>query len=390
MAFFSRRQKKDPKAIGDEHYTKGQWPDALRAYEGASEADPEDVKLLRRVADLRAKLGKRGEALAAYRKVADLYAHSGFLLQAIAIQKIVLRLDPSAEDVGRKLAELYARRGLPARASSSAPKRSLPEIPLFSDLDPESFRQVVDRLVPRSLTMGEVLFRRGDPGDSILVVTSGAVRISRDELVLAELGEGQFFGEAAFYSHEPRNADVTAIGPTELLEIRREDMEDLMSRHPGVADALATFYRRRILDGVLAASSVFGLLPEPARKQVADQFRLETVRAGEVVVREGDEDRTFYLVKRGRFAVTAIPPGGGEPARLAELEPGAFFGEVALVSNTPRTATVTALEEGELLRVEGESLDPLLRAHPAVREALVKARDQRAASSVATFFGRRS
>ncbi|MHB8764535.1 MAG: cyclic nucleotide-binding domain-containing protein, partial [Deferrisomatales bacterium] len=328
MGWFFRSAKKDDKAAGDDHYAKGQWREALDAYERLLGRDPENVKLLRRVAELRARVGRRDEAAEAYRLAVELYARSGFLLQAIALQKILLRLDPKARDVGEKLADLYARRGFQTPSPGGGERRPVPEIPLFSDLDPESFRQVVDRLVPRTLAINEVLFRQGDPGDSIFVVTGGMVRVVRGELVLGELGEGTFFGEGAFFSREARSADVVATAPTELLEIRREDLEPLMSRHPGVANALGTFYRRRVLDGVLATSAVFGSLPEPERKRLADRFRLVPVGEGEVVVREGDRDRVLFLVKRGCFAVSTVPPGGREPVRLAELGAGAFFGEV--------------------------------------------------------------
>jgi len=387
MGFLFRKDKKDDRALAEEHYAKGQWAPALDAYLRVVSRDPDNAKVLRRVADLQARVGQRAAAAATYRRVAEWYAHGGFLVQAIAIQKVLLRLDPTAEDVGRTLAELYAKRGIGPRAAE-AERRPLPEIPLFSDLEPEAFAQVVEKLVPRSLGLGEVLFRSGDPGDSIFVVASGTVRVSRGDLVLAELGEGTFFGEGAFFSHEPRNADVTAVGPSELLEIRRQDTESLMARYPAVASALSSFYRRRVLDGVLAASPYFGTLPEAERKGLADRFRLVRVAAGEVVVREGAKDRSLYLVKRGRFVVTAGSPGVPEPLRLAELGPGTLFGEVALVSNAPRTATVAAVEEGEVLRAAEEDLQPVLAAHPALRQALERLRDERAAATIARILGK--
>ena len=386
MRFF-RRAAKDDKASGEEFFGKGQWAQALEAYQRVIARDPGNVKIWRRIADLRARLGKRSEALDAYRKVADLYAGSGFLVQAIAIHKIILRLDPSAEGIGNRLAELYSARGITSQASGEE-RRELPRIPLFSDLDAESFRVVLDRLVPRSLSMGEVVFQQGDPGDSIFIVASGAVRVSRGDLLLAELSDGEFFGEAAFFSREPRNANVTAVAPTELLEIRRQDLEALMARHPGVTNALGAFYRRRILDGMLAASPLFRSLPEADRKKVADLFRIEGVRAGQAVVQEGETDRALYLIKSGRFEVSTVAPLGGRSIRLAELGPGDFFGEVALVSRGPRTATVKGLEEGEVLRIEGDALDPFLAGHPGLRQALEKAREVRAQDTVAKVLGK--
>jgi cAMP-dependent protein kinase regulator len=396
MALFSRRSKVSDKAAADELFAKGQWAPALAGYEALVKRDPENVKLLRRVADLRAKLGRKAAAVELYRQVADLYAVGGFLVQAIAIHKILLRLDPQAEDLGPKLAELYAKRGitgdsrLAAGAGEEASAgRRLPEIPLFSDLDAEAFQQVVARLVPRALGAGDVLFKEGDAGDSIFIVTSGAVRVVRGELFLAELGEGTFFGEGAFFSHESRNADVVAAEECELLEIRREDVEELMGKYPGVAGALAEFYRQRVLDGVLASTPLFRNLDEGERKRVAGRFELLKVEADQVVVQEGEADRSLYLVKCGKFSVSTTALGGDEPRELARLGPTEFFGEVALVSSTTRTATVRALEPGEVLRVRGEHLDPVLAEHPELRRILEDTRDDRAADAISKLLGRK-
>lgn len=389
MLFFRKASAKDDKVAGEELFTKGQWAPALDAFERVLAKEPENAKILRRVADLRARVGKRSEAVEAYRKVAEQFAGSGFLVQAIAIQKILLRLDPSARDVGDKLADLYARRGLSPSAAPEG-RKGLPSIPLFSDLDPESFRQLLDRLVPRSLSGGEALFRQGDPGDSIFIVASGSVRVARGEKTLAELNEGEFFGEAAFFSREPRNADVVAAGAAEVLEIRRGDLEALMAKYPGVGEALGTFYRRRVLDGVLAASSLFGALPEAERKNLADRFLVLRVAAGESVVREGERDRALFLIKQGRVRVSTTPPGGQGHVELAELGPGDFFGEVSVLSTAPRTATVTAVEAGEVLKLEGGDVDPLLKAYPELRGSLESARDRRATQTIARVLGRAS
>lgn len=394
MGLFSRRDKIGGKALADQCFAKGQWAPALAGYEVLVAEQPGEVKLLRRVADLRARLGKRAAAAEAYRQAADVYAAGGFLVQAIAIHKILLRLDPAAEELGAKLAELYAKRGfgespgaaVASRVETAAP---LPEIPLFSALDPESFQQLVAKLVPRELAAGEVLFREGDPGDSIFIITSGSVRVVRGTLFLAELGEGTFFGEGAFFSHEPRSADLVASEPSELLEIRRADLEELMERYAGVGEALATFYRQRVLDSVLAATPLFRDLDEGERKQVAGRFELLPVAADTEVVREGAADRSLYLIKRGTFAVETTPPGGGAPRELARLGAGEFFGEVAVVGAGARTATVRALGDAEVLRISGRDLTPVLADHPELRQLLEQTRDERAAATVATLLGRK-
>ena len=411
--FFFRKEKKDPKAQADDFFTKGQWSSALEAYEAVLAGSPQDVKLLRRVADLRAKLGRNAQAVEAYRQAADLYAASGFLVQAIAIQKILLRLDPSAGDVAKKLSMLYAERGITAfrQAEPSAAKvetpaaaapdveiemppleaRALPTIPLFSDLPRDVFLKVVDKLQPRQLSPGEFVFREGEPGDSIYVITQGVVEVNLKGKVIATLKEGEFFGEGSYFSREPRNAGVTAGSePAELLQMHRQDLEDLISQYKVVENALKLFYKKRVVDRMLATSDMLVELSPKVRAELESIFREQAVGAGSVLVMEGSTERDLYFVVRGRFLVTTLHPVSGEVVQLSQIEPGQFFGEVALLTSGERTATVTAREDSEVLKVSLTDIAPYMERFPAIRQALEKARDERAAATVDVILGRRT
>jgi MFS family permease len=88
---------------------------------------------------------------------------------------------------------------------------------------------------------------------------------------------------------------------------------------------------------------VFAPLPSPALEQLAGHLRPVGAAAGDVVVREGDPGDEFYIVDQGALAVTV----GGEPR--PPIHPGGFFGEIALLRDSPRTATVTATTDCRLL-----------------------------------------
>jgi hypothetical protein len=137
-------------------------------------------------------------------------------------------------------------------AHGAAPAREPPptHIPLFSDLTSSEFIAVALLLVRRVAKVGEVIVREGDPGDSMFIVSTGEVRatILRDgqQVPVATMRDGDFFGEMAVLSGEPRTATVTAVKSTELLELSREHLSEICARHPHVEAKIRLAYDERV------------------------------------------------------------------------------------------------------------------------------------------------
>lgn len=112
-----------------------------------------------------------------------------------------------------------------------------------------------------------------------------------------------------------------------------------------------------------------GVPAEDARRVLAIGRR-RTFGRGEIVFHQLDPADSLHLVAGGRFAVRRTTPLG-EDALLAIRGPGAFFGELALVSGGVRSATVQALEPSETLVVYRTDFDELRRRYPQVDQVLV-------------------
>ncbi len=97
-------------------------------------------------------------------------------------------------------------------------------------------------------------------------------------------------------------------------------------------------------------------LPGETLTKIAQRMERQEVPPGRRVVREGDAGERFYIVLSGMFAVTQEEMG---PRRL--LQPGDYFGEVALAMDIPRTASVRALTQGVVASCDREAFDELLR-----------------------------
>jgi len=115
---------------------------------------------------------------------------------------------------------------------------------------------------------------------------------------------------------------------------------------------------------------LFSGIGAPAIERALGRLRTIPVAAGQVVVHQGEPADHFYLVQRGRLAVTQRDPDGPE-RELRTLGPDAFFGELGLLSGAPRSATVTATTDGSLLVLDGPEFLELVGGGAAVRARLL-------------------
>lgn len=99
-------------------------------------------------------------------------------------------------------------------------------------------------------------------------------------------------------------------------------------------------------------------LDETERSQLLEITERRFYEPEEIIVREGDKSRDVFVLKSGRAEVAKLDDGANE-RRLALLEPGAVFGEIALVLGGPRSATVRAVEDAELLCIDGGAVQTL-------------------------------
>ncbi|HXM46855.1 MAG TPA: DUF1003 domain-containing protein [Pyrinomonadaceae bacterium] len=135
---------------------------------------------------------------------------------------------------------------------------ALRSVPLFASLDDTAARHLRSLLRVQDVKSGAPIFRRGDSGDSLCLIESGRVRISMTDevekrIVLAELAEGDFFGEIALVDGEPRTADATAIEDARLAVLSREDFLRFVRSDPDVAMEMisAVSHRLRRTDDLL-------------------------------------------------------------------------------------------------------------------------------------------
>jgi hypothetical protein len=157
------------------------------------------------------------------------------------------------EDIDSLIDSIIDDVGTSAKGAKGEPaeeEQAPTHIPLFSDLTSSEFIDVALLLYRRVAKVGETIVKEGDPGDSMFIVSTGEVRatIDRDgeQVPVATMKDGDFFGEMAVLSGEPRTATVTAVKATELLELSRDNLREICSRHPHVEAKIRLAYDERV------------------------------------------------------------------------------------------------------------------------------------------------
>ncbi len=110
--------------------------------------------------------------------------------------------------------------------------------PLFKGIEPDGLATLAELATSVDFPAGHVIARQGEIGTGFFVIVAGGVRVVRDGTVVARLGPGEFFGELSVLDRLPRNATVSAEGPTSCLALASWDFEKVLLEQPALTLAI--------------------------------------------------------------------------------------------------------------------------------------------------------
>jgi CRP-like cAMP-binding protein len=196
------------------------------------------------------------------------------------------------------------------------------------------------------------------------------------------LGADEFFGEMALLTGKPRSTAAQAAAHTNLWVLYRSDFEDLVSRYPSISLALSKVLSQRLAeaDRRFTESHLRGLkllvgLSPGQLEDVSRRLKPVRYRQGETIIQEGDRGQEMFFIESGRARV--VRGSGAKASLLAELGAGDLFGEMALLTGAPRSATVTALSDLNLWTLSQADFDALVAAYPHLGLALSRQLSER-------------
>jgi len=349
--------------------SRGDLKKALESFQKHCAKNPKDLRSRLKVAELLEKLDKKKEAIQVYREVAEAYAQDGFLLQAISVNKMILRIDPSAKDANDRLAQLYTE-----KVGETKPLRPLPHIPLLSELNEKELQSLLDRIQVKTFSKDTFICREVERGDSLMVIIRGEVAVSKrnpegKEVWIRNLKEGDFFGEFGFFIDQKRHANIKALMECEILEISRNELDEIIKTHPRVKEVLQNLFKKRVLDLFLALSPLFSSLTSTEREEVFKQFRLKKVPEETFIFQEGEPTGSLYMVKSGEVEIF-IQNSKGQKVILETQKSGNFFGELSLLLNKTQMVNAKTTQPSELLELTKGDFEDFLRKFPRLQSTV--------------------
>lgn len=233
---------------------------------------------------------------------------------------------------------------------------------LFSSLDEESFNLVLDALVEKNIPASNIkVITQGDEGDFFYVIESGdfdiyinpsgAVEAGPEGMgnKVATIGPGGSFGELALMYNAPRAATVVSASKGGLLwALDRVTFRRILMDN--------AFQKRKMYEGFLEEVPLLSSLKPYERAKIADALETVKFESGKNIITEGEPGDAFYLLEAGH--ASAYKHGVDHPVK--EYSRGDFFGELALLDDKPRAASVVAKDNVKVAKLGRDGFKRLL------------------------------
>ena len=230
----------------------------------------------------------------------------------------------------------------------------------------DNLAALAKKVTVRTMSAGRTLFKEGDTDKRTVWLVGGMLEISEAGRTVAMIRGGTREARTPLYPQIPRKVTARAVEEVSFLSIDSDLLDVIITWDQTGTYEVAELQSQ--LEGTggddwmttLLQTKAFHRIP-PANIQ-AIFLRLERTpcRAGEVVIKQGDEGDYFYVIVSGKCIVTRETPLNRDGIKLAELGVGDTFGEEALIAEAKRNATVTMLTDGVLMRLNKQDFRQLM------------------------------
>jgi len=222
----------------------------------------------------------------------------------------------------------------------------------FNHLDVDERDAISDAMFKETHEAGDVIIKQGDDGDLFYIIDTGEVDVLINDELVSSITEGGSFGELALIHGTPRAATIVAKTSVVLWSIDRDSYRGILME--------STINKRKLYEDFLTQLPIFENLYDWERMTIADALEEVTFEDGDIVVKEGDDGDGFFIIVEGEAVVTQVDHESGEIRELSRLKNSDYFGEVSLLLDQPRLATVRAAGQLVCVRLDRARFERLL------------------------------
>jgi CRP-like cAMP-binding protein len=348
---------------------KGNWRKAVWCYANLEKDEPAEPGWSLKLGESLRKTGNDEEALKALGRAVNAYAKTGLVLKAIAVCKIILGIDPRHAHTQELLDAFYVAQRRPTDPGVPLPKRTPPppSVMPFPSVPAQSYASAVPpaELAPAPADVFAVSSTMKVPRPAAAVAPATVASAGPTSAVSASpaLPPLRQLRLAALIPGSCLSQQVPAVGSSGAMEIPIDDefaSDAVGSTHPHKGAGRTT-----MAHFVLPKTPFFSVLSRDLFRMAVERVRLIQLAAGQILFSQGDPGDALYVVAWGEIAVLA-------PQEIARLSEGDFFGEIALLADRPRTATVRATVDSQVLAIDRALLNDLVAGSPELLKVLLR------------------
>lgn len=259
----------------------------------------------------------------------------------------------SAEPFSEEDATSYVKKVVPKDYKTmGALSKAISKNILFAHLDDNERSDIFDAMFPVIHCAGETIIKQGDEGDNFYIIDSGEVAVYVNNDLVTTISDGGSFGELALIYGQLRAATVKAKSDVKLWAIDRDTYRRILMG--------STIRKRDMYQEFLSKVSILESLDKWERLTVADSLEPVQFDDGQKIVVQGEHGEDFFIIIEGNATVFQQRNDNEDPLEVGRLGPSDYFGEIALLLDRPRAATVIAKGPLKCVKLDRQRFERVL------------------------------
>jgi cAMP-dependent protein kinase regulator len=205
-------------------------------------------------------------------------------------------------------------------------------------------------------TTGQDVIVEGEQGDTLFIINQGDFDcykvIHGTETYLKTYHPGEFFGELALMYNAPRAASIKSKGEGKLYGLDRTTFNNIVQE--------AASKKRKYYSSILSKVDILAEIDPYEKEQLCDTLKEEEFPAGSYIVKQGEQGDRFYIIAEGKLIAEKKEDASSETKKVFEYKEGDYFGEIALVKNTVRQASIKSETDCRVVSIDRDAFKRLL------------------------------